>query len=774
MNTIRAARRIPAAANTGILKGAAAQLIYFGCGVLVSRGAVPGALAPFGASFLAAVPINKLLASMLGTALGYILLAPTDSFRYLAVVFAVGAIRRLFSSLDKINGSRFFAPLAASLPILATGAALFFGSTGTLSELSFVVIEAFLAAAAAYFFSETVRLSLGKRSLQSFTQSESACVVMSACVLLLSLGSLAIENVSVGRILAVTAVLLCARYGGVSGGAVSGISTGAVFSLAGAEQGFICAGYAFGGLTAGLFGTLGKLGSALGFLISDFFMSLALGSGRLTAATLIESAAGGAIFMLLPKSVGGFISPLFERPRAEGLGDTLRRGAVMRLGFVSKAIKNVQNDVENVSKKLGVMTAPGFESVCEDAAREVCSGCGLRMYCYEHEGGVTKDDFFRLREPLAEKGEIDERDVASAFLKTCCKKGEIARSMSESYKRLLSRQEARRRVTELRGVVAGQFAGVGEILDDLSCELETAMKTDSAAAERITSRLSELGLPPRECVCLTDGSDRMRVELTIEGKTARELQKSKLAREISRCCGRRLDSPSVSDESGRLRLTLCELPEYDVEIGTDQHIADNGKLCGDCIDYFNDGGGRTYAMICDGMGTGGRAAVDSNMAVSVMGRLLRAGLGADSSLSVVNTALMVKSEDESLSTIDLASIDLYTGELILRKAGAPATFIRKGGRVTAREYGSLPAGILESIEFAGDTVKLAAGDMVVMVSDGVITGDEKWLEQLIKSWRKGSTQELAQAVVEEAIRRRGSMKDDDITAVAIKLIENEE
>ena len=64
--------------------------------------------------------------------------------------------------------------------------------------------------------------------------------------------------------------------------------------------------------------------------------------------------------------------------------------------------------------------------------------------------------------------------------------------------------------------------------------------------------------------------------------------------------------------------------------------------------------------------------------------------------------------------------------------------------------------------------------MVVMVSDGVITGDEKWLEQLIKSWRKGSTQELAQAVVEEAIRRRGSMKDDDITAVAIKLIENEE
>ena len=59
-----------------------------------------------------------------------------------------------------------------------------------------------------------------------------------------------------------------------------------------------------------------------------------------------------------------------------------------------------------------------------------------------------------------------------------------------------------------------------------------------------------------------------------------------------------------------------------------------------------------------------------------------------------------------------------------------------------------------------------------MISDGVITGDEKWLERLIRTWREGSTQELAQAVVEEAIRRRESTKDDDITAVAMRVVEN--
>ena len=59
--------------------------------------------------------------------------------------------------------------------------------------------------------------------------------------------------------------------------------------------------------------------------------------------------------------------------------------------------------------------------------------------------------------------------------------------------------------------------------------------------------------------------------------------------------------------------------------------------------------------------------------------------------------------------------------------------------------------------------------MVVMVSDGVVTGDEKWLEKLIRSWNEGSTQELARAVVEESIRRREGSRDDDITAVAIRL-----
>lgn len=773
MESTKALKRKTSDNRNDFVRNGAVNFIYLLCGLLVSRGTLLGTLAPFGASYAAAVPKKYLFSSLVGTAFGYILLKPTDSFRYIAVIVAIGALRWLMGDIEKVSKSRLFAPLAAFLPTLATGIALLFASTSTLSSFADCFIEAVLSGAAAYFISVTVELAEEKRGISAYTRQETASLVMTGCVLILAFGSLTFENISLGRIIAITAVLLCARYGGVNGGAVCGIATGAVFSIASRAQGFVCGGFAFGGLMAGMFAPVGKLGCAIAFLISNGIMSLAFGQNTQLAAVLIESLIGSVVFMILPKEVGNIISPVFSNEKNSSLGETLRKNIVMRLDFASKAIYNVRNDVNSVSDKLKDLYSPSFSVVCENVEKEVCNNCGLKTYCYEHRQGVTRDDFFRLEELLEAQGRISESDVEDAFVKNCCKKGEIARSMNLNYREYLSAIEAQRRVSDVRGVVAGQFSGVSDILSDLSDEFKNTMRCDLDSSERIISALSALGAIPVECICLVSDGGRMSVELELSSKGDSKLSKGTIMREVSKCCGRRFDLPTVTCEGDRIRAALCEMPVYDVEIGSDQHIANNGKLCGDCLDYFNDGFGKTYALVCDGMGTGGRAAVDGNMAVSVMGRLLRSGLSADSSLQIVNSALMVKSEDESLSTLDLTGVDLYTGKVTLKKAGAPATFVRKNGRVMVREMPSLPVGILNGVKFSSDTVNLSSGDMVVMVSDGVITGDEKWLEKLIRSWNEGSTQELARAVVDEAIKRRGDSPDDDITALAIRITDNE-
>lgn len=132
---------------------------------------------------------------------------------------------------------------------------------------------------------------------------------------MLSFGSVAVEGISVGRILAVLVTLLCARYGGVAGGSVCGIATGAIFSIASRNQGFICGGYAFGGLMAGLFSTVGKFACVIAFMISDAVMCLAFSDRVALAEVLIESFTASVIFMILPKEVGNFIAPVFSHEK---------------------------------------------------------------------------------------------------------------------------------------------------------------------------------------------------------------------------------------------------------------------------------------------------------------------------------------------------------------------------------------------------------------------------------------------------------------------------
>ena len=213
-------------AQEQIFKRAATTAVYAALGLLTSRGAVLGNLAPFGVSFAAAVPRRYVIPSLLGAALGYVLLLPTDSFRYLAAVAAVGAARWLLSDIKRIRRSRFFPPVTAFLAVGSTGAALLFGGSGEVDAAVTAFLEAALSGAAAYFMAESVRLYDERRSLAACSQQESASLVLTACVLMLSLSGAALEGVSLGRIVAVTAVLLCARYGGAGGGAVSGAATG--------------------------------------------------------------------------------------------------------------------------------------------------------------------------------------------------------------------------------------------------------------------------------------------------------------------------------------------------------------------------------------------------------------------------------------------------------------------------------------------------------------------------------------------------------------------
>ena len=149
-----------------------------------------------------------------------------------------------------------------------------------------------------------------------------------------------------------------------------------------------------------------------------------------------------------------------------------------------------------------------------------------------------------------------------------------------------------------------------------------------------------------------------------------------------------------------------------------------------------------------------------------MGRMLRSGFGYDCALKIVNSSMLFKSTDESLSTVDIAAIDLFTGECELLKAGAAPTLVRRSGKVGKAESNSLPPGILREVAFDKAKVSLKREDIVVMVSDGATTEGTEWISAMMADWTVGSAQQLADEIALAARRRRADGHSDDITVMA--------
>ncbi|MDE5604574.1 MAG: SpoIIE family protein phosphatase [Eubacterium sp.] len=350
---------------------------------------------------------------------------------------------------------------------------------------------------------------------------------------------------------------------------------------------------------------------------------------------------------------------------------------------------------------------------------------------------------------------------------------EINEKNAEKSKENLTKEECisqeiiNRKTNEIRVVASDQFFSIADMLADLAREFDEAEYFDNIAAGKIRRLLGEYEIYPKNISVIEDKYNRIRLEIVTKGREI-ILSKPEIKKEISKICGRNFEKGKVTHFKDETMVTFAERPNYSFEIGFAQHSAE-GKFCGDTIKLVHDGRGHSILIISDGMGRGNRAALDGAMGAGLLSRLLSAGFGFDSALKVVNSALFVKSNEESLATIDCASVDLFTGRVDLYKAGAPATYIVKGNRVTKCELTSMPAGILRGIEFAKRTAILTKGDLIVMMSDGITELGGEWLGTILKSFEDNTPQEIADIILNEALKIAEGQKEDDMSIIAARL-----
>jgi stage II sporulation protein E len=368
---------------------------------------------------------------------------------------------------------------------------------------------------------------------------------------------------------------------------------------------------------------------------------------------------------------------------------------------------------------------------------------------------------------LREENHITSAEFGTEFCAECPKASAVAENFNRVFASSVASACAAQKTNQLRRAVADSFGAMADILGEIGAETAKSDMFLPSQTSAASDTLGGLGMNVISACCKRDGSGHIILTAKIT-----ELPENAVLREatnaLSKELGATLALPAIRDIENGVELIFSEKPRFCFEIGSDQRPGSDDGDCGDCYDCVGLEDGRNVIILSDGMGTGRRAAVDSAMATDLFASLICSGLSCEAALRTVNTALIAKSEDESLATLDIASLDPYSGEISFFKAGAAPCFIKRSGRTAILELPSLPAGILSRIGFSKAGAELREGDTVVMISDGVAADGSEWITKLIRSWR-GDAQGLAEELTAAALSRRKGKKSDDMTAICVRI-----
>ena len=744
--------------------------VYIIFGLLASKGTILGRYFPFGLSLISASPESQTAYTLIGAIVGYIFQVNTSSsVRYISTAIAIAAIKWTLSELKYIKKYNLYIPLLTFVPTFFTGVALNSIVDGfAYSDITISLIEATFASGSAYFFNKSFKAIYQKKSI--LNPKELVCILISISIILLTLSSVHIATLSIGRIISITIILLFSLCANILGGCISGISSGIMISLSSFGLLYTSSIYAFSGMMSGFFSYFGKIGVCVSFLISHILISFQSGNISYLITGTYEILIGTIIFLSIPKSFTNYIKEISFYSENKIQNSELKNSITQRLRLVSESLLSVSNFVDKVSTKLSSIESPEIKDICKGAVYSTCNNCNLKTLCWEKERSETSNSFSNITRLISYGKEINKNSFPEKLNKRCRKIDEMIAIIKGNYKNYLSKLEANNRMKEFRNIVSGQFDNVGYLLNDIAREFEKIELFDQEKAFKIKEKLKFFGV--NQCNVTYKKSEQNKITIEIDAPIKYKNQfvlNDTLLKELSTLCERSLDVPNISTIKNSCRIQISERTVFQTQLSVHQHTCNNGKLCGDNYLYFNDGTGNLIVIISDGMGTGGKAAVDGTMASELMSKLIKSGISFDSAIKIVNSALLVKSGDESLATLDILSLNLFTGKTKLMKAGAPATFIRKKRNIEKIDLSSLPIGILNEAVFLHDSMELDNGDIILMVSDGVTDTGSKWVEEELREYDDKDIDRFTKNIINKTILKRKSTHDDDITAIAIKI-----
>jgi serine phosphatase RsbU (regulator of sigma subunit) len=202
-----------------------------------------------------------------------------------------------------------------------------------------------------------------------------------------------------------------------------------------------------------------------------------------------------------------------------------------------------------------------------------------------------------------------------------------------------------------------------------------------------------------------------------------------------------------------------------------------GRIGGDFYDFVEIGPGNWIVLVADVSGKGIPAAMALGSLRSAFRALARQSADPSQIVTSLSTVLYEEWRGALYVTCIVATFDLTARTLTYTNAGHPAGIVTGRDGTRRLTSGGQPAGLLPGARFEQELVRLSAGDICLLVSDGVteaLEGEEPLEMDLISPGPQGApptAAELCHAVMARALAGRGPVGDpnwdDDRTVVVV-------
>lgn len=607
------------------------------------------------------------------------------------------------------------------------------------------------------------------------------------------LGDLNIYGFSIRNILSILIVMILGWKNGILVGTTSGVTIGVTLGVIANTEPVMIAAYAISGMIAGILNKFGKIGVVIGFTLGNVLLAYVSNGYTVELIHFKEILIASIGLLVVPKTlkidIEEFIGKSTFLPSNSGRILNQSQEVAESLNNVSKAIDNMATTYKAPKDDTNKIASENQKENKQIFIAELLNN--LESYkenmLYDDIAkvdGKIDDEIFNF---LLENQEITKQDLLNIFAdcnsyivgaddNNISKRladdiMQIVRTINVSYKVTKSKFIWQKKEEQTKENIGKQLENVSKAIKSMAKGLENDIKAEDVYQQE---RFEIVELLRQKDIEVQDIAIKKDNRFIVDIYVGELIEKNKIE-QIEKILTQVLKETIVLNSEATVgkKLSFLSDDKYIMALGMAKQTKSKSVASGDSILNIRLKDGKYLVAISDGMGSGKEAQNSSTQALRLLENLLLSGFDKKTSIDLINDAL-VNQNKEIFATLDIAIIDLYSGNMEFIKSAACPTYIKKNKRIQMIKSNSLPTGILNESKVETFDRDLQDGEIVLLCSDGILDSNveyknkELWIKYLMEDLETTNTQKIADLVLEEAIDNNFGIAKDDMSVIVCK------